>query len=207
MSAIVFLIGVGLIDLAGMRRVFEQRRSEFWLALVTALTVVFVGVEQGILLAIALSLVDHTRHGYRPKNAVLVPDESGSWQPKPVATAAQAATGLVIYRFTHSLYYANSQQFSNELSLLASSTEPPLRWLCLDAGAVDDVDYSALETLRSVHAKLKAKGIRLVVAHEMEELITHTHDRLRELFGADAFYERLKDVVMQYRQSSTLMLR
>ncbi len=127
LSAIVFLIGVGLIDLAGMRRVFEQRRLEFWLALVTALTVVFVGVEQGILLAIALSLVDRTRHGYRPKNAVLVPDESGSWQPKPVATAAQAAPGLIIYRFTHSLYYANSQQFSDEVSLLASSTEPPLR--------------------------------------------------------------------------------
>jgi SulP family sulfate permease len=200
LSAIVFLIGVGLIDLAGMRKVFEQRRSEFWLALVTSLTVVFVGVEQGILLAIALSLVDHTRHGYRPKNAVLVPDESDNWQPKPVATAAQAAPGLVIYRFTHSLYYANSQQFSDEVSLLASSTEPPLRWLCLDAGAVDDVDYSAVETLRSVHAKLKAKGIRLVVAHEMEELMTHTHDRLRELFGADAFYHRLKDVVTQYRQ-------
>jgi MFS superfamily sulfate permease-like transporter len=200
LSAIVFLIGVGLIDLAGMRRVFEQRRSEFWLALVTALTVVFLGVEQGILLAIALSLVDHTRRGYRPKNAVLVPDESGSWQPKPVATAAQAAPGLVIYRFTHSLYYANSQQFSDEVSLLASSTEPPLRWLCLDAGAVDDVDYSAGETLRSVHAKLKAKGIRMVVAQEMEEPMTHTHYGLRELFGVDAFYERLKDVVTQYGQ-------
>jgi MFS superfamily sulfate permease-like transporter len=200
LSAIVFLIGVGLIDLAGMRKIFEQRRSEFWLAVVSALTVVFIGVEQGILLAIALSLVDHTRHGYRPKNAVLVPDESDSWQPKPVATAAQAEPGLVIYRFTHSLYYANSQQFSDEVSLLASNTEPPLRWLCLDAGAVDDVDYSAVETLRSVHAKLKAKGIRLVIAHEMEELITHTHGPLRELFGSDAFYERLKDVVTLYRQ-------
>ena len=78
LSTIVFLIGVGLVDLAGMRKIFVQRRSEFWLALVTALTVVIVGVEQGILLAIVLSLVDHTRHGYRPKNAVLVPDESGS---------------------------------------------------------------------------------------------------------------------------------
>jgi sulfate permease, SulP family len=167
---------------------------------VTALTVVFVGVEQGILLAIALSLVDHTRHGYRPKNAVLVPDESDNWQPKPVATAAQAAPGLVIYRFTHSLYYANSPQFSDEVSLLASNTEPPLRWLCLDAGAVDDVDYSAAETLRSVHAKLKAKGIRLVVVHEMEELTTHAHHPLWELFGKDAFYGRLKDVVTLYRQ-------
>jgi len=93
LSAIVFLIGVALIDLAGMRRVFEQRRSEFWLALVTALTVVVVGVEQGILLAMVLSLIDHTRHGYRPKNAVLVRDESDSWQPKPVATAAHSEAG------------------------------------------------------------------------------------------------------------------
>jgi sulfate permease, SulP family len=200
LSAIVFLIGIGLIDLAGMRRIFEQRRSEFWVALVTALTVVAVGVEQGILLAIVLSLVDHTRHGYRPKSAVLVRDEAGTWQPKPVATAAQAEPGLIIYRFTHSLYYANSQQFSDEVSLLASSTAPPLRWLCLDAAAVDDVDYSAVETLRSVYARLKAKGIRLVVANEMEDLKTHTRDRLRELLGADAFYDRLKDVLKQYRQ-------
>ena len=140
LSAIVLLIGVGLIDIAGMRKVFAQRRSEFWVALITALTVVIVGVEQGILLAIALSLADHTRHGYRPKNAVLVPGESGGRQPQPVATAAQAVPGLVIYRFTHSLYYANCQQLSDEISFLANTTEPPVRWLCLDASAVDDVD-------------------------------------------------------------------
>jgi sulfate permease, SulP family len=200
LSAIVFLIGVGLIDLAGMRKIFAQRRSEFWVALFTALTVVVVGVEQGILLAIVLSLLDHTRHGYRPKNAVLVPDELGGWRPKPVATAAQAEPGLVIYRFTHSLYYANAQQFSDEVWLLASSASPPLRWICFDAAAVDDVDFSGVETLRSVYAGLKAKGIRLVVANEMEDLKTHTRDRLRELFGADAFYDRLKDVVNHYRQ-------
>ena len=180
LSAIVFLIGVGLIDIAGMRKVFAQRRSEFWVALVTALTVVVVGVEQGILLAIALSLIEHTRHGYRPKNAVLVPGASGGWQPKPVATAAQAAPGLVIYRFTHSLYYANCQQLSDEVSFLANTAEPPLRWLCLDASAVDDVDYSAAETLRSVHARLKARGIRLVVAEVMEDLKTKSRYRIKD---------------------------
>jgi SulP family sulfate permease len=200
LSAIVFLIGVGLIDLAGMRRVFKQRRSEFWVALITALTVVVVGVQQGILLAIALSLIEHTRYGYRPKNAVLVPGESGGRQPRPVATAAQAAPGLVIYRFTHSLYYANCRQFSDEISLLANTTEPPLRWLCLEASAVDDVDYSAAETLRSVHARLKARGIRLVVADVMEDLKALTRYRFKELFGEDAFYDHLEDVMKQYRQ-------
>jgi SulP family sulfate permease len=200
LSAIVFLIGVGLIDLAGMRRVFEQRRSEFWLAVITTLTVVIVGVEQGILLAIVLSLVDHTRYGYRPKNAVLVPSASGGRQSEPVATAAQAAPGLIIYRFTHSLYYANCQQLSDEVSFLANTAEPPLRWLCLDGSAVDDVDYSAAETLRSVHAKLKERGIRLVVAEIMDDVKNRTHYRFLELLGEDAHYDKLEDVLKQYRQ-------
>lgn len=200
LSAIVFLIGVHLMDIAGMRKIFAQRRSEFWVALVTALTVVLVGVEQGILLAIALSLIEHTRYGYRPRNAVLVPGEAGGRNPQPVATAAQAAPGLVIYRFTHSLYYANRRQLAEEISFLANATNPPLRWLCLDASAIDDVDFSAAETLRSVHATLQAKGIRLVVAEVMEDLKTQTRYRFKEVFGADAFYDHLEDVIKQYRQ-------
>ena len=204
LSAIVFLIGIGLIDIAGMRKVFTQRRSEFWVALITALTVVVVGVEQGILLAIALSLVEHTRHGYRPKNSVLVPDASGGWQARPVTTSAQAAPGLVIYRFTHSLYYANSQQLSSEVSFLANTGGPPLRWLCLEASAIDDVDYSAAETLRSVHARLKAKGIRMVVAGVMEDLKTASRYRIKDAFGEDVFYDHLEDVVKQYRKQFNL---
>ena len=44
------------------------------MALITAAVVVLVGVEQGILLAIVLSLVVHTRHGYRVNNLLIVPD-------------------------------------------------------------------------------------------------------------------------------------
>jgi sulfate permease, SulP family len=204
LSAVVFMIGVGLINVAGMRKVFAQRRSEFWVALITALTVVVVGVEQGILLAIALSLIEHTQHGYRPKNAVLVSDGSGGRQPMPVTTGAQAAPGLIIYRFSHSLYYANCQQFADEVLQLANTAEPPLHWLCLDLSAVDGVDYSAAETLRLVQASLKAKGIRLVIAEVMEDLKAKSRYHLKDAFGEDAFYDHLKDVVRQYRQQFNL---
>ena len=204
LSAIVFLIGVGLIDVAGMRRVFDQRRSEFWLALITALTVVIVGVEQGILLAIALSLIGHTRYGYRPKNAVLLSTDSGGWRPVPVAKAASAAPGLVVYRFTHSMYYANCQQLADEISFLANTVEPPLRWLCIDASAVDDVDYSAAETLRSAYAKLKAKGIRLVVTEIIDDLNSRSRYQFWELIGEDAHYDRLEDVVREYKKTFSI---
>jgi len=204
LSAIVFLVGVDLIDIKGMRNILAQRPSEFWVAVITALMVVFVGVEQGILLAIVLSLIDHTRRGYRPKNVVMVPAESGLLHARPVATGAQAAPGLLIYRFTHSLYYANAQQFGEEIRELVSRADPPLRWLCLDASAVDDVDYSAAETLRSVFASLREKGVRLVIAQVLEDVRERSRYHLEQLFGEDAFYDTLQDVLADYRRQTGL---
>jgi len=202
LSAVVFLIGVGMIDIKGMRSIFAQRRSEFWVALITLLMVVLVGVEQGIILAIVLSLIDHTRRGYRPKNAVLVATNSGGLHAQPVTTKAEAIPGLLIYRFTHSMYYANAEQLSEEITRLANSAEPPLRWFCIDFSAVDDIDYSAAETLRSVFGILKDKGIRLVIAEVMEDVKKESRYHLLRLFGEDAMYDTLEDVMKAYRQQA-----
>jgi SulP family sulfate permease len=199
LSAVVFIVGLDLIDFNGMHNIYQQRRSEFWVAFITMLVVVFVGVEQGIILAIVLSLIDHTRRGYRPKNSVMVPTKSGLLHAKPVATQAQAAPGLLIYRFTHSMYYANIQQLSEQITDLANNAQPPLRWICLDASAVDDVDYSAAETLRSLYAVLKEKGIRLVVAHVLYDVRDKSHYQFKELFGEDAFFDTLEDVEQAYQ--------
>jgi len=203
LSAIVFLIGVDLIDIRGMRSIYEQRRSEFWVALVTSLMVVFVGVEQGIIMAIVLSLIDHTRRGYRPKNGVLVSSETGILSAQPVVTRAQALPGLIIYRFSHSLYYANAGLFSAEVTDLINNADPPLRWFCIDASSIDDVDYSAAEALRSLFAVMKKKGIRLVITQVLDDVKENSRCRLQELFGEDAFYETLDDVLKAYQKQTS----
>jgi high affinity sulfate transporter 1 len=200
LAAVVFRIGLDLIDFQGMRRIFRQRRSEFWVALITLLTVVVVGVEEGIILAIVLSLIEHTRHGYRPHNMLLTPASSGTWQAQPLATGSQVLPGLMVYRFTHSIYYANAQQFSEEVVDLVSQASPPLRWLCLDAAAIDDVDFTAAETLRAVHGTLMDKGVRLAVAQVMEDKRQEDHYDLEPLLGEDAFYHTLEDVVNDFRR-------
>ena len=75
-----------------------------------------------------------------------------------------------------------------------------MRWLCIEASAIDDVDYSAAETLRSVYASLKEKGIRVVVADVMEDINALSRYRIKDLFGTDAFYDNLEEVMKQYRQ-------
>jgi sulfate permease, SulP family len=199
LSAVVFLFGFELIDIKGMRKIWVQRPSEFWVALITAIVVVVVGVEEGILLAVVLSLIEHVRRSYRSKNVVLAPDETGGWRAMPVITHEQIRPGLLVYRFAHTMYYANAAQLSREVVELASGAEPSLVWFCIDSSAVADVDFSAAVTLREIYGILKGQGIRLVLA-EVVDLVKAELDRyeLTDLIGNDAFYETISSVVNAY---------
>ena len=199
LSAVVFLIGVELIDVKGMRKIWVQRPPEFWVALITAIVVIGVGVEQGILLAMVLSLIEHVRRSYRSKNAVLAPDEKGGWRALPVITPEQVRPGLLVYRFSHTMYYANAEQLSREVVEISKGAQPPLVWFCIEASAVADVDFTAASILRDIHGILKKQGIRLVFS-EMIDLVKAELDRyeLTDLFGKDAFYETINAVVSAY---------
>ena len=200
LAAVVFLIGVDLIKVEEMKGIFRQRQAEFWVAVITGLTVVFVGVEQGILLAIVLSLIEHTRRGYRPKNSVLERSDAGQWVPRPVSSKAQVIPGLIIYRFTYSMYYANARQLSEEIMTLMNTAQPPLRWFCIDISAVPYVDYSAAQTVKSLFAALEERGTRLVVAQALEDADPDDRHGLQKLIGEDGFYSTLDEVVEACQQ-------
>ena len=143
LASVVFLIGLELVDAKGMRKILAQRPVEFWVALITAAVVVLLGVEQGILLAMVLSILAHTRHGYKPKNSVLEVTEAGRFRLAPVSSHAQVVPGLLVYRFSHSMYYANAEFFTQEVLDQVNQADPPLSWLCIDGIAIDEVDFSA----------------------------------------------------------------
>jgi MFS superfamily sulfate permease-like transporter len=204
LSSVVFLIGIELVDAKGMRRIFAERPVEFWVALITALVVIFVGVEQGILLAIVLSILIHTRHGYKPKNALVGVSKKGYPYTVPLKTNSQALPGLMVYRFHHSMYYANTELFTQEVVELAGESQPPLAWFCLDATAVDDIDFSAAATIREVHKLLKEKNVRLVMAYVDEDIRRELDvSGVTELIGRDAFFETVADVQEAYRKTIT----
>jgi SulP family sulfate permease len=201
LAAIVFVIGIELIDLLGMRTILAQRPAEFWVALITAAVVIFVGVEQGILLAIILSLVVHTRHGYKPENAVLA-ERGGRLWVVPVSQAAQAAPGLILYRFNHSMYYANAELLATQIQDLLRTGPDPVSWLCIDMIAVDDVDFTAAVSLHRASSNLKAQGVRLVFA-DVNDHVRRELDRsgITDLVGPDAYYESYDQVLDAYRKS------
>src|SRR5439155_18229058 len=73
LSSVVFLIGLRLIDLKGMSGIFRVSPEEFIVATITAVTEEVIGVEQGIILAIVLSIIIHISHSYKPSDSTLIP--------------------------------------------------------------------------------------------------------------------------------------
>jgi MFS superfamily sulfate permease-like transporter len=203
LAAIVFLIGVKLIDYRGMADIFRKAKREFALAAVTAVTVVAVGVEQGILLALVLSLLGHVRHSYQPHTAVFLRDATEHWQMESAAPGRFAEPGLIMYWFGADLFYANAGRFKEEALKLVSEAGSPIRWLAVEAGAITDLDYSAGQTLKELHDDLKSMGVVLALSRVSEHLYADL-ERLRvvDIIGRDRIFNSRGACLEAYRSQS-----
>ncbi len=202
LAAIVFFIAAGLIDVAGMRRILACRRHEFVIALLTTAAVVILGVEEGIVLAVVASVVDHVRHTYHPLNSVLVKSPAGHWQPAPVLPGARTEEGLVVYRFGTSLYYANASRLIDDVTAL-SAHGSPLRWMVLDGAAIGDVDYTAAAALTRVIEHLRKRHIRLAVSSVLGP-VRKQLDRygISAALGPGAYYETPGEALEAYHAAA-----
>jgi MFS superfamily sulfate permease-like transporter len=162
LAAVVFAIAVGMIDGPRLRDIRRESPGEFYLAAVTAAAVVAIGVEQGILLAIALSLFRHVRHSYRPHTMILVPDATDTWVASPAMPGKFTEPGLIVYRFGADLFYANQYFFVDEVRTLVAHAPTPLRWFVVDAGAITDIDYSAAQALRTLLDDLGRQSVGVI---------------------------------------------
>jgi sulfate permease, SulP family len=191
LASVVFIVGLELIDIDGMRRIWKLRRNEFVVAAATVATVVCVGVLQGIIVAIVLSLIDHLRRSYRPPTAVLGPrsgDEAGARGAVPATADARTEPGLVVFLFAAPLYYANAEHFAEEVLAFTESDEP-LEWVCLDVAAMPDIDMTGAESLKSVQKNLAARGVTLAFAGALPDVEAELERYgLVELVGAEHIF-------------------
>jgi sulfate permease, SulP family len=196
LGAVVFTIALRLVDLRALSAMRRESPGEFALAVTTAVVVVFVGVEQGILLAMILSLFRIVHHSYRPHTAVLEETRDGIWKLDSVVPGAITEPGIVCYRFGAPLFYANANRFSEEVRMLASSAPSPLHWLIVDAGAITNVDFSAARVVCEIQKDLAAQGTGLVFAHVQSDLRPDLdRHHLTEAIGPSRIFNTLREAL------------
>ena len=200
LASVVFLIGLRLVDIRGMTDIYRLRKGEFAVAAVTAAVVVVVGVEQGILLAMALSIVEHIYHSYKPYDTLIVHTAEHGLMAVPIEDGGQIAPGLAVYRFGAGLFYANAARFTEEIMGIVEHADPPLRALVILGSAIADIDYSGSDSLRQVFEELRRNNVRLILV-ELSPAVRAQLDAygLTEKIGATNVYESIDDVVSAYR--------
>ena len=200
LGAIVFTIALGLVDLRGLRDIQRESPGEFLLAAGTAAVVVAIGVGQGIVLAMAYSLLRHVRHSYQPHSAVLIEDAGGHWRPTPAVPSTMSGPGLIVFQFGADLFYANAGRFAEDVRGLVDGAPSPVRWLIVDAGAMTSVDYSAARVLRALVDDLSHGGVMVLLVHAEASLLGDLRrHRLAEVAAPGRTFDTLREALAVVR--------
>jgi MFS superfamily sulfate permease-like transporter len=200
LAAIVFLIGVKLVDFRGLAEIRRAEPGEFALAVITALTVVVFGVEQGIILAVVLSLLQHVRHSYRPYTGVIVRDAAGNWSVEDPVPGNMAEPGMLMYWFGRDLFYANVAFFAEQARRLVHDSPSPVRWLVIDATAVTGLDFSAGRALAELQQELAKAGVTLAfVLVPVKHHVIFERLGLVDLIGSNRIFHSRHACVAAYK--------
>lgn len=151
----------GLCDTAEFRRLWRFRGISLAGALVTMLGVVALGVMEGILIGVVFSLVLLLRALAFPPDAVLGRTPGGSWHDTAHRPDAVPVRGLLVYRFSAPLFFANCTLFRDRIVAQVDAASPPVSGVVIDGGAIHDVDLMGCETLAELEEELRERGIRL----------------------------------------------
>jgi SulP family sulfate permease len=187
LGAIVVVAALGLIQLQPLRELARVDRVELAVSLVALFGVLALGILEGILVAVALSLLLLLARITSAHDALLVRDEGGDgFHEVEGGTTVQAAPGLIVYRFDAPLFFANAPRFQERVKRRVEEAVPPLKCIVVDVEPAGIVDTTAAAMLVALGSDLDRRGIALVLGRVSTEL----HERLRRTGAAGAIGEQ-----------------
>lgn len=205
LGAVVITASLSLADFPATRRLWSQRRADFFIAVIAFLGVAIFGVLPGIVIAIAISVANVFRRVWWPHQAVLgkVPHLAG-FHDIARHPNAELLPGCTILRFDAPLIFANARTFRDKVRALAEAQGSP-GWVIVAAEPITDVDTSACDMLDDLAAALAKQGTLLVFAElkdpVMEKLRAYELD---PAIPSEQFYPTIRKAVDAYREQRNM---
>jgi high affinity sulfate transporter 1 len=210
LAAIIIAASLSLFDVAELRHFWSVRKSEFVLAIISILGVALVGVLQGIVIAVVISIFQLFERAWRPYAAVLgKPEGTPGYHDISRYPNASQFPGLLMIRWEAPLFYANANLFRKKIRTLVAQTDPPPKWIVIAAEPINEVDTTAGDMLVDLDLELNAAGIHLVFA-ELKDSVKENVERygLLETIDRRHFYPTIEVVVEEFQreeQNRTLL--
>lgn len=198
LAGVLCFIGVRIFHARDLRAVLRFDLFEAGLALVTLLAVAFVGVEQGIGVAVGLAILDRTRLSARPHVHPMERIEgTTSWRPLAADEPQPAEPrGVLVLLFAAPLYYATAYRFRSQVDEALRRREGSVQLLVLDVVGMHDIDFTAARTLRPLVEQLRKSGVTFALARPGHHLRGNLERAgLLDLIGHDRLFESVDAAV------------
>ena len=204
LAAIVFMMGFHLIRFREFTYLARHHRMEFAIAVLAWLGVLMFGVFNGIIIAVIGSLIERLRREYRPSDDILLRDgKLSKWANERIVGLKDIPEDVLVFGFDASLFFENSQYFGHRLRMAIRGAKKPLRAVIVDTSAMDDIDYTAVEQLKTIYRHLSVDDITLGFSHVSPHLMRQFDDYgVIDLVGAEHIFTTLRSAI-EYRPHST----
>jgi SulP family sulfate permease len=226
LGAILIVTGIGMLEIAALRDLFRMDRFEFFISLAVTSAILIAGVVPGIIFGLLISLVGVIVEFARPKDAILrrvrpggkfqdlgairpgtklakslstLPE--GIVSPDGLPAPGETVPGLLIYRLYGPLIFANSRFVMERLENLVAETEPPIKWVIIDAQAITDMDITAAQRFADLHRQFEESGVDVKIADATRPFMEQLEKvGLSAAIGTQEFYVSVKKAVEAYEQ-------
>jgi sulfate permease, SulP family len=205
LGAIVIWAATRLIDIREFRRIARFRRSELLLALATTAAVLAVDILYGVLIAVALSILDLLRRVARPHDGILgyAPGVAGMHDIDDYPDA-RTVPGLVVYRYDAPLCFANAEDFTRRALASIDLAGADAEWFVLNAEANVELDVTSADALEELRQELGRRGIVFGMARVKQDLRDELAAAgLVERIGEERIFPTLPTAVAAYVSAYT----
>ncbi len=200
LAAILAAAAIGLIDIAELKQVWRISRMEFVFALITMWGAISLGVLNGVVIAIAATLVYLLRNMMYPRDAFLgrIPGRDGFYKLHR-RTDAQPVPGLVLWMLEGSLLFFNTDYVHDRLRAIIAELPKDTRWFILDASAITQMDSTATAMMDEIREEMAACGIELgLVEVHAEARVLLERAGVIDRIGAGRVFDDLDDALQAF---------
>ncbi|MBL4751288.1 MAG: sulfate permease [Amylibacter sp.] len=160
LAATIIVAVLSLVDFSILRKTWAYSKADFAAVASTILITLLLGVELGVTTGVALSILIHLYKSSRPHIAVVGRIEGTEHFRNVNRHHVETNPEILTLRVDESLYFANARFLEDTVYDMVAKC-PKLRHVILLCSAVNEIDYSALESLEAINERLAASDVKL----------------------------------------------
>ena len=201
LAAIILLAVRSLFDYREAIYLWQTHRRDFVMMLVTFVFTLALGIEEGVLVGVILSVLAVLYRSSRPHVAILgkLPGTT-YYRNIDRFEEAEQLEDVIIMRFDNQLYFGNAAYFKDVIRALVKDNEPKIKYFFLDAKSMYDIDSSGLRALHEVYRYLSQRGVQLYISGAIGPVRDMLHKSgLLDEIGKDHHFMYLNDAIEDYK--------